>query len=269
MARHVVIDLNVLEGKIEEFVEPDDQLVLPHVIFAEIVGAYQSKRVSRFKKHLDVFQHWYRSHRENIWVACEWGVIADREVSIGHPIAANEWRDEEFSLKLRASAQESADQWGWRILAADCSQTLRDFDDRKHAFLEGCDHFKTYLTEHEPSAVLLLKQSAENAMQGVREPFCGTFWTPNQAPYNSPDWIKELRRWPSTLAVGRMSRIACWYGQKLAMGQTKDFANNYEDGLYGFTASYTGYLATEDENLRQMVKAVFGDRVTVLVKKPK
>jgi hypothetical protein len=83
--------------------------------------------------------------------------------------------------------------------------------------------------------------------------------------YKTQEWNTALGRYPDKFAIGRMSRIMCWYSILQAAGIRNVQSNDFEDTSYAHAASYTGFIATEDSYLRDMVKAVFDD-VTIISK---
>ena len=99
----------------------------------------------------------------------------------------------------------------------------------------------------------------------VREPIMGHIFSLMDPKYQTQEWNAALGRFPDKLAIGRMSRIMCWYSMLQAAGIRKVQSNDFEDTAYAHAASYTGFLATEDSHLSDMVRAVF-EKVTIISK---
>ena len=52
----------------------------------------------------------------------------------------------------------------------------------------------------------------------VRKPIMGHLLGLMERKYRSPEWSDALARFPDELAIGRMSRIMCWYSMRQAAG---------------------------------------------------
>ena len=83
--------------------------------------------------------------------------------------------------------------------------------------------------------------------------------------YQTQEWNNALGRYPDIYSIGRMSRIMCWYSLLQVAEIRKVQSNDFEDTAYAHAASYTGFLATKDSLLIDMVKAVF-ENVTIITK---
>ena len=71
------------------------------------------------------------------------------------------------------------------------------------------------------------------------------------------EWRRYLNEDTPHFAILRWARFLAWYFVKRADGQTKKFANNFDDAHYGLLASYTGHLGTNDRGLEEAARAIF------------
>lgn len=257
--RYVVVDLNALDTDLRKFVTPDDHIVISHSMMSDIAGS------NRYLKHREMFPKWYRERGDQIWIAYEWLELLDKETQPRSRTVGLAWRDDWLSRKVRLSAKVPSDSWAPLFDQFQNSTERASYEQARASFVAMCKNFAnrshTFLDE---STLKRIRSDdfVAAATELIREPVWGGIWPRKfrkikNRDYRSERWVKALEQFPDTLAFGRMSRILCWYGLTYAAGSTRKFENNHEDSAYAFTASYTGFLATDDRRLIDLVSAVF------------
>ena len=100
--------------------------------------------------------------------------------------------------------------------------------------------------------------SLENQIEMVRQPNVVKAFL--HGPYKQrwrPEWTDRLATDPNQFALARWARFVTWYLMRRISGQTFKFENNIDDAIYGFIASFTGHLGTNDGGLRRAALAIF------------
>jgi hypothetical protein len=260
--RYVVIDACVLFSDLHNYVSGSDQCVLSHAIVSDIVGS------ERFSKHKKDFARWLCKHAGSVWVAREWVELKEEEDRGSDCSQRFCWRDDYGTSLLRRSIVDPGCNMEQQLEQLAGSEVIEQFENGRSAFLELVRDFENFLRteQHEVVRELFSTAGKKQAQSLIQEPLLGgVFPRKLDVRYSSDEWQRQLNIFPDVKTFGRVSRILCWYGQSL-LRQTgrrgldelpKKFGNNYEDFQYGLSASYTGYLATKDRGLREMVEAVF------------
>ena len=263
--RYVVADLNAIEEGLHHYIRDDDHVVLPHMIMSDLAGIKKDKRLS---KHINCLPGWLRARGDQVWLARDWATLEELESSPDTQIDSLRWRDNEGSKALRPGKDATSEQWLGHFKDFESSISRQIVEDGKKAFLKVCYSIGRNIRTNNPAYISLLKSSQcwrEDIVRLVREPIMGHIYALMKPEYQTQEWNTALGRYPDIYSIGRMSRIMCWYSLLQAAGIRKVQSNDFEDTAYAHAASYTGFLATEDGLLKDMVKAVF-ENVTIITK---
>jgi len=263
--RYVVADLNAIEEGLHHYVKNEDHVVLPHMIMSDLAGIKEYKRIHKYIKCLP---GWLRARGDQVWLARDWATLEELESSPGIYIDSLHWCDNEGSKALRPGKDATPEQWFESFRDFESSIGRQIVEDGKEAFLKGCESIGSNIQMNNPKYISQLKSSQcwrTDIVRIVRDPIMGHVLALMNPKYRTQEWNTTLGRFPDIYSIGRMSRIMCWYSLLQASGVRKVQSNDFEDTAYAHAASYTGFLATEDGLLKDMVKAVF-ENVTILSK---
>lgn len=264
--RYVVVDLNALEEGLHHYIRDEDHVVLPHMVMSDLAGIKEDKRIN---KHINCLPGWLRARGNQVWLARDWATLEELESSPDLRITDLGWRDDEGSKALRPGKDATSEQWLQSFKDFESSIGRQRVDDGRKAFFDGCEKIGKGMMINEPHLVSQVKSSQcwrTGVARLVRKPIMGHILGIMEPKYRTQEWNDALERFPDEFAIGRMSRIMCWYSLLQAAGIRKVQSNDFEDTAYAHAASYTGYLATEDSHLCDMVRAVF-ENVTIISKK--
>jgi hypothetical protein len=264
--RYVVVDLNAIEEGLSHYIHNDDQVVLPHMIISDLAGIKKDERIN---KHINCLPDWLRARGNQVWLARDWATLEELESSPDICINDLGWRDEEGSKELRPGKGATPEQWLEYFRNFESSKDRQIVEEGRKAFLYGCEKIGESIKINDPKIISQIKSSKcwrTEIIRLVREPIMGhiyaAFIDPN---YHTKEWNAALECYPDKFAIGRISRIMCWYSILQAAGIRNVQTNDFEDSAYAHAASYTGFIATEDSHLRDMIKTVF-ENVTVISK---
>lgn len=264
--RYVVVDLNVIEEGLRHYIRNEDHVVLPHMIMSDLAGIEENKRIN---KHINCLPGWLRARGNQVWLAHDWATLEKSESLPSILIDDLGWLDVEGSKALRPGKGATPKQW---------LESFRDFESSisrgiveagRKAFLDACEQIANKMVINDRDLVSQVKSSQcwrTEVARLIRKPIMGHILGLMDPKYRTQEWNDALARFPDEMAIGRMSRIMCWYSMLQAASIRKVQSNDFEDTAYAHAASYTGYLATEDSHLSDMVRAVF-ENVTIISKK--
>ena len=261
--RYVVVDLNVLEEGLPRYIRDEDHVVLPHMIVSDLAGIKDDKRID---KHINRLSGWLGARGNQIWLARDWVTLADLESSPNMRIDDLGWRDDEGSKALRPGKDATPEQWLESFRDFESSIARQVVEDGRQAFLDLCGKIANGMMINEPVLVSQVKSSRcwrTEIAQLIRKPIMGHILGLMDSNYRTQEWNDALARFPDEMAIGRMSRIMCWYSLLQAANKRPVQGNDLEDTAYAHAGSYTGFLATEDRQLKEMVRAVF-ENVTII-----
>ena len=264
--RYVVIDLNAVEEGLGNYIKDEDHVVLPHMIISDLAGIKEEKRISM---HIHRLPGWLKARGNQVWLARDWVSLEEVESSPDIRINNFGWRDDEGSEALRPGRDASPEQWLRSFRDFESSTGRQIVSDGKKGFLHGCEQIGNGIATNDPAIISQIKSSQcwrKEVARLVKKPIMGHLLGLMSPKYRTQEWNDALARYPDELSVGRMSRIMCWYSILQAAGIRNVQGNDFEDTAYAHASSYTGFLATEDRNLRDMVEAVF-ENVTIITKK--
>ena len=264
--RYVVVDLNALEGGLRPYIHDEDHVVLPQMIMSDLAGIKQDKRM---KKHINRLPEWLRARGDQVWLARDLVTLEKLESSPDIRIDDLGWRDDEGSKALRPGKDVTPKQWLDSFRDFESSTGRQTVEDGRKAFLGLCGQIENAMMSNDPDLVSQVKSSQcwrTEVARLVKRPIMGhMLGLVADRKYHTQEWNDALERFPDEMAFGRTSRIMCWYSLLQAAGKRKVQSNDFEDTAYAHAASYTGYLATEDRDLSDMVRAVF-EKVTIISK---
>jgi len=264
--RYVVVDLNAIEEGLFHYLQAEDQVVLPHMIMSDLAGIEQDKRMN---KHINCLPEWLKTRGNQVWLAHSWATLEELESSPDIPIEDLRWRDDEGSRALRPGKDATPEQWLESFRDFESSIGRKTVEDGRKGFFYVCEQIGKRILINDPHIVSQIKSSQcwrKEVARWIREPIMGHMYALLKDPkYRTQEWHDALGRFPDELAIGRISRIMCWYSMLQVAGVRKVQSNDFEDTAYAHAASYTGFLATEDRCLTDMVKAVF-ENVTIISK---
>jgi len=263
--RYMVVDLNVIEEGLNNYIHDDDQVVLPHMIISDLAGIKEDGRIS---KHINCLPGWLRARGNQIWLARDWATIEEMEYSPDICINDLGWCDDKGSEVLRSGKDATSKQWLESFRDFESSISRQIVEEGRKAFLHGCEQIGKHIKINDPDIISQIKSSKcwrTEIVRLVREPIMAHIYALMDPKYQTQEWNTALGRYPDKFAIGRMSRIMCWYSILQAAGIRNVQSNDFEDTSYAHAASYTGFIATEDSCLSDMVKAVF-DYVTIISK---
>lgn len=263
--RYVVIDLNAIEESLHHYLQNEDHVVLPHMIMSDIAGIKQDKRIN---KHINCLPGWLKLRGDQVWLARDWATLEEMECSPDIHIGHLGWLDDEGSKALRLGKDTTSEQWLKSFREFESSIGRQRVEDGKKVFLKCCEKIGYVIRTNDPEIISQVKSSQcwrKEVVRLVRKPIMGHLLGLMEPKYGTKDWNNALARYPDKLAIGRMSRIMCWYSILQAAGIRSLQSNDFEDIAYAHAASYTGFLATEDRNLTEMVTVVF-DNVNIIAK---
>jgi len=269
MNRYVVADLNVLEEGLSRYVQPDDQIVLPHASLSDLAGATPE----RLAKHTKLFQQWYRDKGDQIWIPYLWQKLEEKEHLPRDRTIGVGWRDDMTSGWLRRMANNPNVSFAERLRAFPTSIEYEKYEAKRTAMVEICERFADSKSLKRNRPDIFHKLHNEDfitaATEIIQEPHWGAILAlaPGNEHYRTVAWRDALNLFPDIKAIGRMSRIIIWYALELASGRTSGFGNNLEDSEYAFTASYTYSIATNDKRLRDLLRAAFPS-VSIISRSP-
>lgn len=264
--RYVVVDLNALEEGLRHYIDDEDQVVLPHMIMSDLAGIKEDKRIN---KHINCLPGWLRARGDQVWLARDWVTLEELESSPDIRIEGLGWRDDEGSKKLRPGKDATPKQWLDSFRDFESSTGRQTVEDGRKAFLGLCGQIENAMMSNDPDMVSQVKSSQcwrTEVARLAKKPIMGhMLGLVADLKYHTQEWNDALERFPDEMAFGRTSRIMCWYSLLQAAGKRKVESNDFEDAAYAHAASYTGYLATEDRTLIDMVRVVF-ENVTIISK---
>jgi len=263
--RYVVVDLNALEGGLRPYIHDEDHVVLPHMIMSDLAGIKKDKRMN---KHVNCLPKWLRKRGDQVWLARDWATLEELESSPDACIDELGWRDDEGSKALRPGRDATPEQWLELFRDFESSIGRQTVEDGRKGFFYVCEQIGKRIMINDSHMVSQIKSSQcwrKEVARWVREPIMGHIYALMKPKYQTQEWNDALGRFPDKLAIGRTSRIMCWYSLLQAAGKRKVQSNDFEDAAYAHAASYTGYLATEDRDLSDMARAVF-EKVTIISK---
>lgn len=264
--RYVVVDLNALEEGLNHYIHDDDQVVLPHMIISDLAGIKEQERIN---KHINCLPGWLRARGNQVWLAHDWATLEKLESSPDICINDLGWCDDEGSEVLRPGKDATSEQWLESFRDFESSIGRKIVEEGRKAFLHGCEKIGENIKINDPDIVSQINSSKcwrTEIVRMVRKPIMGHIYALMDPKYQTQQWNSALEHYPDKFAIGRISRIMCWYSILQAAG-IRDLQNNdFEDTAYAHAASYTGFIATEDNLLTDMVKAVF-DNVTIISKR--
>ncbi|MCG8451136.1 MAG: hypothetical protein MI725_16330 [Pirellulales bacterium] len=263
-SRYVVVDLNAFDEGLNHYIYDEDHVVLPHMIISDLANN------KRREKHAQRLPDWLKQRGDQVWLAHDWAKLEDLERSPDDCIEGFGWRDDEGSRVLRAGGETTGERWLQSFQDFESSHQRPVAEDGRKAFLALCKQIGQALDCCEPELISRIKSAQDwrtAAAELIRKPILGhALGLISDRKYMTPEWVHALERFPDEMAFGRISRIMCWYSMLQAGGARPVQANDFEDTAYAHAASYTGYLATEDKMLCEMVQGIFPE-VTILSKR--
>jgi len=235
------------------------------MIMSDLAG----RKAAAMREHAEHLPEWLRARGDQVWIARDWATLEDLESSPDIRIEGLGWRDDEGSKKLRLGKDATPKQWLDSFKDFESPTGRQIVEDGRKAFLGSCGRIENAMMENHPVIVCQVKSSQcwrTEVARLVKEPIMGhILGLVGDRKYHTQEWNDALERFPDEMAFGRTSRILCWYSLAQAAGKRKVESNDFEDAAYAHAASYTGYLATEDRDLIDMVRAVF-ENVTIIPK---
>jgi hypothetical protein len=265
--RYVVVDLNAIEEGLNHYIRNEDHVVLPHMIMSDLAGVKENKRIN---KHINCLPGWLRARGNQVWLAHDWVTLEKLESLPDIRIDDLGWLDNEGSKALRPGRDATPKQWFESFRDFESSIGRQTVEDGRKAFFYACEQIGNGMMTNDPDLVSQVKSSQcwrTEVARLIRKPIMGHVLGLMDPKYRTQEWNDALERFPDEMAIGRMSRIMCWYSILQGAGIRKVQRNDFEDTAYAHAASYTGYLATEDGHLSDMVRAVF-ENVTIISKQP-
>lgn len=263
--RYVVVDLNAIEEGLCYYIHDEDHVVLPHMIMSDLAGIKENKRIN---KHINCLPDWLRARGDQVWLAHSWATLEELEPSPDIRIEDLGWCDDEGSKALRPGRGATPEQWLESFRDFESSIGRQTVEDGRKGFFYVCEQIgkRTMINDSHMISQIKSSQCWRNELARlVREPIMGHIYPLMKRKYQTQEWNAALGRFPDELAIGRISRIMCWYSMLQAAGIRQVQSNDFEDTAYAHAASYAGFLATEDRHLIDMVRAVF-QNVTIISK---
>lgn len=253
--KYVVVDLNVLISGLSGYLDDTCHVVMPHMMISDMAG--NSKR----KCHVKSMPKWLKDRGGQIWLAHDWGTLESIERNSGDTVVGLEWRDDSGSEELRLGGVSTSEDWDNYFTHFELSSERQTVEEGRSTFLELCRRIVDGLEINEPENIARLNASRkfdEDIVEFIRQPIYGHILGLIEEPdYRTHYWTERLNVYPDRFSFGRVSRIMCWYALLFAAKNRHLDGNDLEDLSYAHAASYTGYLATDDNDLKKMVRAIF------------
>ena len=239
-----VVDRNVLSfARLEDFLPPNAEIVLPDAYFHEMAGAQRDEELAGFVP-------WIRKYGETVWIARYWWELIKQEERSAAPLHSSEIISEDWTKQIREHAPHGEFAW---------PENVRDqyYDNAKQEFIERSRLWTKHI---EVNKVDMASEasSEEQLCEFLRHPqpivpFIQK-WYPD---LQEKPWSNLIGVFPDRLAICRWWRLVNYYTVMHSLGYTSDFENNWEDAQYAFTASYVGRLATQDRRLIDLMRRIF------------
>ncbi len=167
---------------------------------------------------------------------------------------------------MRPGKDATPAQWFQMFKDFETSSGRQTDETGRAAFIKLCEITSIAMQTYEADLISQLRVAQnwrKEIVPLIRAPFWGHAFALSGKVYRSEQWCSVLAHYPDVFSIGRLSRISCWYSMLQASNIRKVKENDFEDTAYAHAASYTGFLATEDCILKDMVSAVF-ENVTVI-----
>lgn len=245
------------------------QYLLSNVVFAELCGLCAGDGVRGYSYAEKLFRI-LRRNRGRILVARDPEQLIAMQRDPNTLISPQQLIDQEWTTELATAELPNSEELVERIedvVATD--QSLRDYERRRDTFCDDCNAWAVMArSQFEPKLFNQLASDTEARRQVLREPNLVWGWiearikkdADGYGRFNSQEWRSAVEQWPDRCAIGRWLRIMYAYGiwrQITPEGDDHKFENNWDDARYVFLASYTGWLATNDGGLKQLVADIF------------
>ena len=267
----VVLDWGWLRARsaAKEVLPAQYQYLLSDVVFAELCGLCAGDGASGYSHAEKLFRILRRNRGRILWARHPEQLIAMQR-DPNTLISPQQLVDPERTTELATAELPNSEELVERmkdVVATD--QSLREYERRRDTFFDDCNAWAVMArSQFEPRLFSQLASNTELRRQVLREPSLVWGWIETrmkQDPdgygrFNSQKWRSAVEQWPDRCAIGRWLRIMYAYGlwrQITPEGDDHKFENNWDDARYAFLASYTGWLATNDGGLKQLVADIF------------
>jgi hypothetical protein len=238
-------------------IDRDLSLIVTDTMLLEVIdNPDQAGMVAKLHRALETPE----SHRQ-VLVAQHWGNISLQERAPGVRVQKRAIIDEESTVRMRHYLRSG--DWTARMMQG---RSIPDYDHylkKKAEFVMACNrfadqhhNFASQITEHSqdrlrPAPTVIRRPNLVNGFLAE---------SADSTRFHTTAWRKALNVFPDHHAIGRWTRLVAYYGalRMCKRDQREDrFSNNYEDAMYAFIASYTGHLASNDDQLWDCVSVVF------------
>ena len=266
--RLVVLDVNVLAfSRPEDWLLPTDHVLLPHAMAYEIATSDKGPRISQG------FAPWYRQHSKTIWVAHDAGELIDMEHNPTSSVSGEEYIDHPLTDALRIASQ-NPEEITFRLHEIPKSEIGHQYAQGKQDFVNLCLGFRQNLRRDRPDDWEKIKAEGRDlgkmVVKMVQDPEAIVRMTRKDTPslkkYKTADWEQALTIFPDKMAIGRWLRVLYWYTIISAGKSDKEVekGNDFDDAHYAFLSSYSGFIATRDQGLKDCISALFPSCQTLL-----
>ncbi|MCH8823726.1 MAG: hypothetical protein IH984_09490 [Planctomycetes bacterium] len=267
----VVLDWGWLRARpaAKEILPARYQYLLSDVVLAEVCGLCSGDEATGYS-YAEKLIRILRGNRGRIVVARQPEQLFEIERDPNTLISLQQLIHPELTTELAEAELPSFEELVEIIkdvVATD--QSLHEYERRRGTFLDDCNAWaEDSRSQFEPKLFSRLASNTELRRQVLREPNLIWGWIEARMThdpdgygrFNSQEWRSALEHWPDRCAIGRWLRIMYAYGlwrQITPEGDDHKFENNWDDARYAFLASYTGWLATNDGGLKQLVADIF------------
>jgi hypothetical protein len=261
----VVLDLCILRARPEDFVGPDEGLVIPDALIVEVMTG------NRVDAEPAALGRWLKRFADRVYIGSYWWDLIKAEPSCNKLARPEEAINGAYTVEFRKwITAEEPTAWPEMFKAMRQSEFIKThgYTIGRARFMELVGLFENWVSDSRPDWIATaVKGTKKDWATFVRQEDIAAdvarVWMQlmdgmdAMARYNSEPWKRALIGFPDRFAIGRWSRLLLWYMMAWVRKQRRDFENNWDDMHYAFVASYTGHLATRDRGMREAVTALF------------
>lgn len=254
-----VLDLNAIQALSAQSLRlPTGYLyVLPDVALREVATTDGSRRTPQLVKMYD----FVLANKDQLLISKYWQDVSRNEIHVGfgtNPEGVIEW---DLTRAIRNESFPSVQQYLANSDSLDLDSSNHELDKQGFTRLiqrlavarQSSEHYTGRMANE-------MRANPDHRTKYIQQPDAISHWLkkhPN-TKYRDSNWKSALEVFPDVHAMGRWLRVMTWYEMLYTISlHTKDFANNYEDAQYAFTASYFDGLITQDRVLIECVDSVF------------
>jgi hypothetical protein len=247
----LVLDLSLLQGMPSTHdLPPQYRCVVPYHAFHEIATKQPDKSVQAAYR----FRDWARKNVRRMWIGrTPERLFEMQRRSGGKPLTTHDIIDFSYTRELRRIVPQPDYDWARPLAEARGSAQVSNRNVQIETLVKICNIIKERSLSLAPKDLPKLNDHGA----WVRRPGIVETAEAARMPWRK-EWHWRAESNPNCFAVTRWLMFLRWYVLKHVVdGQTREFANNFDDVHYGLLASYTGHLGTEDNGMHKAVHAIF------------